>query len=253
MKIKRFDVDENGNIVVVYGAEAFYDLLDYCTEETETHNERTRDEIEKFVNNMLSEGRIRTIYGYLKFLRKFKINIDTRQIDVSKIFYVESIFIVYAILTELNAMTKEIKDAIKNKIINYYNNINYIEEIYKFLSEAIENNDKEFVEFLVKDIIGKILYFEGRRIEREFEEFIRERNCKDNHFTYLIRTLELIHKNNLHHLISYEIDCFKTFSLSKTKLMRLLKSKKRDYAITLIKILDDDELKRYLIMSSLNE
>jgi len=260
MKIKKFDVDENGNIVVVCDINDISGIIRDCTEETQSYNEKTRELIEKFVNDMIKTKRLSTILSSLDFLKKFKINIDTSVINLADYDF-NDIVNIYTILTKLDAVN-EIKDAIKNEIITKYNRIYEIDNIYKILSIANENNDREFVEFLVKDVISELLTRFERSVEYDFEDWIEKRIDVFNKFSYLIRVLEIIYQNNLQHLIENEIKIFRDYLLSlcekreidlKRLLKRRINSKMKDDAIVLINVLNDDELKRYLIISSLNE
>jgi len=261
MEIKRFDVDENGNVIIVCDINDISEIIRDCTQETETYNERTRDEIEKFVNDMIKTNYLSILSESLDFLKKFKINIDTNAINISDYDFFDIVRI-YQILIELNAMTDEIKNKIKDEIITKYNSIYEIDNIYKIISIAIENNDREFAEFLVKNVVGNLLSGLYRNVGWEFRDWLNGKIYEYSKFGYLIRILETIFENNLERLIENEIKIFRKILLRvceenqinlKYLLKRRINSKLRDDAIVLIKVLDDDELKRYLIMSSLNE
>ena len=262
MEIKRIDINDNGELVAVYDNKELVNLLRYCTEKTESYNEKTRDAIEKLVNEFIkSYYYTPIIYENLEFLRKFRIKIDTSAINLSD-YHFRDIIILYTILAEFDALTKEIKDEIKNIILTrQYDDLRYIKEIYELISKAIEKNDKELVEFLL-NIFRGIVKPAYNRIKREFIKWIEGKDDDDNRFVYILRILEIIYENNLENLISDAIDSFKvklyTMCIElNINLRRLLKrrvnSSKRDDAIVLIKVLNDDELKRYLIKSSINK
>jgi len=227
--IKELDIDDNEDIIVKYeySDDKLSILLWDCGKNTQVLNEETVKAVERVINNELKNGFTDLIYKKIEFFKKLNIKIDVNNINFSNIYDSSQAIELYEILREFKALDDNIKSNLKQLILNYVNPHDaYI--IRKLLIDAIMRNDKEFVEFLIKDLFGKLLVglFDNEGVVDAFNKWLKGKGHPYfNVFSYNVDILYIIFSNNLEHLIENEI---KVFRENLIKLSKKEKSKFRD-------------------------
>jgi len=252
--IKELDIDDNEDIIVKYeySDDKLSILLWDCGKNTQVLNEETVKAVERVINNELKNGFTDLIYKKIEFFKKLNIKIDVNNINFSNIYDSSQAIELYEILREFKALDDNIKSNLKQLILNYVNPHDaYI--IRKLLIDAIMRNDKEFVEFLIKDLFGKLLVglFDNEGVVDAFNKWLKGKGHPYfNVFSYNVDILYIIFSNNLEHLIENEIKVFREnlIKLVKKKKVNLetllasrMKSKSRNIIITLMKVLDENK------------
>jgi len=164
------------------------------------------------------------------------------------------------ILRGLNSLNDELKDKLKRKILENYSPCakSDIDFLHESLVYALAEKDHEFIEFLIKDVFTTTLTESVNSLSNtDFERWLN--GADDTLISSILSVLYFIFENGLEKLIEKDLEIFKKRVIELTnnqtnKLKKIIKEKAKSKnvkdkkeAITLVKLLNDDKLNRFII------